>query len=45
MSGLMRNPLVLGLALLLAVGVGFAAWRTQGSTEAPKPTATTAPSR
>ena len=44
MSGLMRNPLVLGLALLLAVGVGFAAWRTQGSTEAPKPTATTAPS-
>lgn len=44
MSGLMRNPLILGLALLLAVGVGFAAWRTQGSTEAPKPTATTAPS-
>ncbi|MFM8753163.1 MAG: HlyD family secretion protein [Phenylobacterium sp.] len=44
MSGLMRNPLILGLMLLLAVGVGFAAWRTQGSTEAPKPTATTAPS-
>ena len=44
MSGLMRNPLVLGLALLLAVGVGFAAWRSQGSTQDPNPTTTTAPS-
>ena len=41
MSGLMRNPRVLGLALLLAVGIGFAAWRTQGSAEDPKPKATT----
>lgn len=37
MSGRMRKPLLLGLGLLLAVGVGFAAWRLQGPADDPKP--------
>lgn len=34
MSGLLRNPLAWGLALLVAGGAGFAAWRTFGAPEA-----------
>jgi HlyD family secretion protein len=34
MSGLLRNPLAWGLALLLAAGGGFAAWRSLGEGQA-----------